>query len=464
MEMFRAVGAEDAIWAAAGEQQSAGLVARGRNLSDPDLTWMDTSTEEDFSALTPCRFCTCDQSRLEPVLRDEATARGAEIRYGTEMVSFVADAMGVTVVCRDVESDAESVVHADYLVGADGMPSPVREALGLARAGAGVLEHRANVLFTTDLSPVVQGKRVTASILSDINGSIVPRAEEPWVLNVPYDPDVDGQRIDDLTDERCLEFIRAGVGKPDVQAEVVEILPWRPSEFVTERMRVGRVFLAGDSAHVMPPAGAFGGNSGIQDGFHLAWRLAAVTRGWAHPDLLATYEAERLPVVKATVADAVARMRAWFRMPGGEAAEKPKYDDNTVMLGYRSVSAAVAESDDDLFEDPRSPSGRPGSRAPFVPLADGSSTVDLFGTGFVLLSEGDGWSAAATAVADELGLPLVAHTVAGLQAPYGINGSGATLVRPDGVVAWRATDLADDPAAALRAALDLVLLKQVAVR
>ena len=98
-----------------------------------------------------------------------------------------------------------------------------------------------------------------------------------------------------LTEERALGFLRTAIGT-DMPMEIVDVANWRAEANWAERLREGRVFLAGDAAHVVPPNGGFGGNSGIQDALNLAWKLAAVIKGEAGPALLDTYEAERLPL------------------------------------------------------------------------------------------------------------------------------------------------------------------------
>jgi 2-polyprenyl-6-methoxyphenol hydroxylase-like FAD-dependent oxidoreductase len=447
MEAFRSVGVEADIWAVAGEQQRAGFVARGRNLADPEISWLELPWDGGTDALSPCDFCTCDQDRLEPVLVEQARRRGATIRFGTELTIVEQDEDGVSATLRDRAAGTKHRVRADYLVAADGARGRTRDQLGIGQTGPGVLEHRVNVMFTTDVPPVLQGRKLTSVLASDINGSLVPRTESPWLMSVPYRPE-DGESLADFTPERCLDLIRRGVGRADVAASIEAVLPWRPAALVADAFRGGRVFLAGDSAHVMPPAGAFGGNSGIHDAFNLAWKLAAVIDGTAGPALLDTYETERKPVIERTIAEALRRMRAWFATPGGDTEPPEPLDDNTVIYGYRYPVLGQP----DLYEDPRHPTVRPGSRAPHVWLRDGMrrlSTLDLFGRGHVLLC-GPGtadWHKAAA----RSGIPSHLVGPAGLSDEDGgwaeRYGDVAVLVRPDGFVVWRSDTPADISAA-----------------
>ena len=460
MELFRAAGVEDAIHAVVGEQHRSGSVARARNLSDPDVQWFETVPwTPDFARVSPSVFVTCDQDILEPVLGDKARSMGAEIRFGTELVEFTQDEQGVHAVVR--HGSATEEIHADYLVAADGIRSTVRSTLDVDRTGPGVLEHRLNVLFDTDLEPTLQGKRLTACMCSDINGALVPRSTRPWLMSVPYEGEVSGYDSDVL-----LDLIRKGVGHSDFTASIVDVFPWRPTALMASRYRVGRVFLTGDAANVMPPTGGFGGNNGIQSAYNLAWKLAAVLSGKADDALLDTYESERMPVDRGTVAEALLRLRSWYKAPGEAQPERAPLPDNTVMFGYRYQG-------DDLFEDPREATSRPGSRAPHIKLArDGVelSTVDLFGRGFVLLTgpESHQWQQAGQVLTDAGDLAAtyqIGTDVLDVENAwpdrYGVS---AALVRPDGFVTWQTDhDPETDPVETLRAAIDEVLKPQVPV-
>ena len=240
------------------------------------------------------------------------------------------------------------------------------------------------------------------------------------------------------------------------------IARWRATSDVARRFQHGRVFLAGDAAHLMPPNGGFGGNTGIHDAHNLAWKLALVLKGVAGPELLDTYEVERKPVGKFTVEQAYTRYVTRTATYLGAKDFQPPANDFNIELGYLYRSPAImAENGDgqEGHDDPRLTFGRPGSRAPHVWLNRGGSkvsTIDLFGRSFALLAtfEGAPWCAAARAAASRFqGLELETHCVgtAPLRDPdlrfaeaYGLSGAGAVLVRPDGFVAWRAKALASD--------------------
>ena len=166
--------------------------------------------------------------------------------------------------------------------------------------------------------------------------------------------------------------------------EIVDVANWRAEATCAERLREGRVFLAGDAAHVVPPNGGFGGNMGIQDALNLAWKLAAVVKGEAGPALLDSYEAERLPLCELNVEQAYTRYATRVVPERGTDGVQPPIPDIELEIGLvmRSRGRSCAEEDDDgaLHLAPAALGGRPGTRAPHVVLADGRSTLDLFGS------------------------------------------------------------------------------------
>jgi putative polyketide hydroxylase len=281
-------------------------------------------------------------------------------------------------------------------------------------------------------------------------------------MAVQFVPD-QGERAEDFTPDHCRDLIRRGAGRPDLEVDVVDARSWEAAAAVADRYKEGRVFLIGDSAHVMPPTGGFGGNTGIQDAYNLAWKLEAVIKKAAGPALLDTYDTERRPVADRTVAQALARLQAWFKDPSRRLSPpEPIKDDSAVVFGYCYPAGAFVNGDgnsgDDLFEDPRTPSARPGSRAPHLVVAHrGSrvSTIDLFSDRWVLVSgpSGNEWSNCVrhSSAARALGVAWHGIQPAGdfedvadrFSAAYGVETDGAVLIRPDGFIAWRHATAAD---------------------
>jgi hypothetical protein len=219
----------------------------------------------------------------------------------------------------------------------------------------------------------------------------------------------------------------------------------------------------------MPPTGAFGGNTGIHDAQNLSWKLAAVLKGAAGRALLETYDTERRPVAQQTLAQALARLQAWFKNQAKPLPPPEKIvDDYDVVFGQCYENGALIpekkETPAQAFVPAGKLSGRPGTRAPHFPIVDDDperSSLDLFGDDFVLLSNAAGaaWGDAIAHLRETGNVPIVSHCLGtdGEAKPrseswhtmYGINRDGAVLVRPDGVVAWRSYDLSADPESTL---------------
>jgi putative polyketide hydroxylase len=434
-----------------------------------EVTDTDTS---DVGVLSPAGLGTAGQDKLEPVLRRHAEELGADLRFDTPLVSFSQDDDGVTALLGD-----GTEVRADYLVGADGGRGDVRAALGVERHGAGSLGHNISIIFDADLGDLVDPDRPTLHVLHNeqANGVFitVDHAIDRHLLSVSYDP-AEGQSPADFTVERCTELVRLVTEVPDLEPAITAVLPWEMAAAVADRFRVGRVLLAGDAAKVTPPSGGLGGNTAVGDAYDLAWKLAAVLNSTAGPGLLDTYEAERRPIAERVVAEAMRLLSN--RGPASADPDQVSEHQRAVelVLGFRYRSAAVRTEDEDPSdaENPYEPTGRPGFRAPHVWLhrnGTRTSTVDLFGDDFVLLSGPDGglWASAADEVAARLGVPVPTHVIGKeltdtngeFLARYGISPTGATLVRPDGVIAWRATDAPSDPTRALLGVLTTTLAR-----
>ncbi|MFA1548281.1 FAD-dependent monooxygenase [Actinomadura chokoriensis] len=470
MELFRWAGIEDELRAMPSAKALAGNsgIIAAESLAGKELGALkegyhrDTGATDDDDAgwLGATGWCLCHQHEVEPLLREHAARHGADLRFGTELAGFDQDADGVTVRLRDA-AGAERSVRAGYLVGADGAGSLVRRLLGIGTDGPGALAHFLNVRFRADLTGPLRGRRFVMcyTISGSSRSALLPvnNADE-WLLHVPYDPD----RAEEFTPEHCADLARTAAGVDGLDVTVEGVASWESAGRVAGSFAAGRVFLAGDAAHVMPPTGAFGSNTGIQDAHNLAWKLAAVLRGEAGPGLLDTYEEERRPVAEATVEQTVLRSKDRPRLAGGpQQAPDPRIQPDPVVT-FGQVYRSAAVEPDGTGGDPRwepEPAGRPGTRAPHVIVKrDGKlvSTLDLYGDAFVLLTGPDG-AACADAVARaaaESGVAVetlaigrdVRNVAVDLCGAHGLTPEGAVLVRPDGFVAWRSAG-PPDPAA-----------------
>jgi putative polyketide hydroxylase len=472
MEIFRQYGAEQAVLDAAMPLHTTTCVIWTRTLAGDEIERREIgATKPPARRLSPSPPCFCAQDALEPALRTRAESlKPGELRFDTELTSFTQDADGVTATLIDRKGGGALTMRARYLVGADGVASRVRQTAGIDMIGAENVYRSVNILFAADLTPWTAHRPAALYFVDhpEARGTVLTvNLRDRWGF-LFNDVAATGRRGEDFTAADCLKLIRTAVGVPELPVEILGIQPWTASAQVAERYRAGRVFVAGDAAHALPPTGGFGMNTGVQDAHNLAWKLAGVLAGWGAPALLDTYEAERQPVgrfrVEQSMVNAVSmgrREQGAGQAPPGTTARREYLNDLGVIFGDVYESAAVVPDG-----SPRpgvvnpvtdyEPSARPGGRAPHLWLTtrDGQrvSPHDLCAGGFALLAgpAGGQWCEEALRVAREAALPLSAYTVgAGADlteadgaddwpSRYGVDASGAVLIRPDGYVAWRA--------------------------
>lgn len=432
--------------------------------------WSDTRR------LSPATMCSAGQDRVEPILLRRARELGAEIHFCTELVSFTQEDDGIRAVLRDTSDGRETTVFVDYLIASDGSGSDIRKSLGVGMVGRDGVSHAVSILFEADLTRAMAGRGFLLCYLRnrEFTGAFVS-CDDPnrGQLNVEYDPDRESPS--DFGLARCEHVVRAALGQPELEVRILDVIPWRMSALLAERMKIGRVFLVGDAAHIMPPVGGLAGQAAIQDAADIAWKLAMAIHGQAGPTLLDTYEAERRPVAQLAIARAtenyVERIRG-DRAELSDARGRVNYLDVAMSYRYRSSAICLEEPDDGLpADDTLNPSGRPGSRLAHVALIrDGVriSTHDLVGQGLVLLAGPSGatWIAAARRAAEKAGgAPLTAFQIGvdlieaevSFLTRTAIGPGGALLVRPDGFIAWRSLDEQSDPVAALASAITRAL-------
>jgi 2-polyprenyl-6-methoxyphenol hydroxylase-like FAD-dependent oxidoreductase len=502
MEILRQCGIESAVQDAALPPSKVRYVIRARSVAGEELDRREaTFTPGAQASLSPTSACMCPQNHLEPVLLAAVREHGlTDVLFQHELTSFVQDEEGVTALVVNRESGDEQQVRAAYLVGADGAHSTVRQMLGVRMRGDAELSHQVLIYFRADLDEwfrdrapnmvLIEGPGGPGPLLS-VNGT------NEWLYAAHFDP-IRDQRADDFTVERSTALVRIIVGVADLPVEVIGVAAWTANALVAEHYSVDRVFLAGDAAHETTPAGGFGMNTGIQDVHNLAWKLAGVLRGWAAPALLETYEAERLPVGETVVRQSFRNFSSMFlggcqsvlAKAGAHVETAPPATSSAqtetaqqylnewgLILGTAYTSAAISP-DGTLppqMSDPVTdyvPTARPGHRAPHVWIeyrGQRHSTLDLLSGGFVLFTgqAGHAWLTAGREVANALRVPLVGYAVRAAGDPhnpgaewkdvYGIDETGAVLVRPDGHVAWRSRTGVPEHATVLRTAVAKIL-------
>lgn len=466
MEALSYAGVADKM-SAAGYDISLGMpIVIAQTVTGPPIHEILGEEWPDWSHLTPQTMAMASQERAEPILADRARELGAELRFGTRLGSFSQDANGVTAELEDLETGEISTVTADYLVAADGWRGEIRDQLGIGWHGRGDLGHALVVLFDAELDEVVKGREFALFYLQnqELNevegtGSFVS-TDTPgrWAVVFAYDPKA--RAWDSYSEAELVEKVRIAVGIADLDVKLVDRAATGIAHRVADRFSDGRVFLVGDAAHTMPPHGGQGGNTAVMDGFYLAWKLAAVVNGQAGPQLLDSYDIERRPYGDLIAGQQYSNMIFRSAPQLADGKEDPIIPPEQALLGYRCPGGAVVpEADEDGagVEDPANPTGRPGSHAPHVWLEKNSSTIDLFGRSFVLLTESDAWAQAAVEAGERLGVTVkpVVLDAPGWREKYGIGAEGASLVRPDRFIAWRSqgAGAAADLAAALRVVL-----------
>ncbi|GAA4549774.1 FAD-dependent monooxygenase [Amycolatopsis samaneae] len=466
-EVFRALGLSDAVAEAGAPLAKFTGMLTGPTLAEatwPEMTPHLTAAgaqHAELARLSPAPSVLCPQNILEPVLRQAAEARGARLRFGTELVTFKQDADGVLAELRP-GSDEPYPVVADYLIAADGARGPIREALGIPRAGAGHLADNLDVCFRADLTELVRGKEFNLCRIENpaASGAFVSvNGTDTWLFSTSDFP-VGDRHARDLDDEAWADLLRELVGVSDVDIEILSKMPWESGMYVAERFAEGRVFLTGDAAHAMPPMAAAGANTAIADVANLAWKLAAVLDGTASAALLESYHAERHPVGYATAAySSQVSGHLGTMLKALTSGDAQRFDLAAAMFGVQYPEGAfVADDRGPSPEDRYAPGARPGTRIPHAWLdRDGErvSTVDLAGPGFTLLTgpDGEAWRRAAA----EAGVALEVVGDDGWLTAAELTGTGAVLVRPDAVVAWHSPACPAHPAEALRKALSQVL-------
>ncbi len=379
----------------------------------------------------------------------------------------------MTAVVHNLRSGEKFTIRSQYLIACDGRGSGIGNMLGIDVEGRTLSYSVSAILNIPDLFQrhalgagvryLFVGPEGTWANLTAIDGrglwrfTLVGTEEK---LNVA------------ILDIHAL--IRRAFGD-NIPYELLHLAPWRRNELVAQEFRCGRVFLAGDAAHAMSPHGGHGMNTGVGDAVDLGWKLDAVLSGWGGDELLDTYESERRPVAVRNVGCSTHIFKEWVDVSNPEAmtsdtAEgrvirseiyasmkeslRSEWETWGVQLGYSYENSSICLPDGSP-PPPDNPSvyvqtARPGARAPHAWLEDGRSTLDLFGSGFILLRlcapEKD--VSALELAAKERNVPL---TVVDIDDPEvrALYESAFVLVRPDGHSAWRSDEAPAD-------ALDLI--------
>ena len=418
------------------------------------------------SQYSPCEPAFLSQARLEDLLRNSIKEDHVSVQYGTELIDFVEE-MDSVVATLQKETGEIFQIRTKYLLAADGARSPVRKLLEIPVIGKEDLGKFVSIYFKANPYPItphspsaayfILGEASFGRFIQSVN------CKDEWLMGIKISPEM--ERDDhDFHKKYCLQFIRDTFEIPDLKIEILDIEFWHMRVQIAENFRKGRVFLAGDAAHLLSPAGGFGMQTGIQDVHNLCWKLASVIQGQMSEEILDTYHDERFPIVQSNI--------DWSRnnakgisaiMVAAKSEDRKKLPDlissqwstNSIGqdIGFSYQSSLVVPDGTKSFEITSTlylPNARPGSRAPHLWLQgpDGViSTIDLFVDSFTILtdSNGESWSKVLLSMNPALSFCCIIIGENGdyndinndFHELYGIERGGAVLVRPDGHVYWR---------------------------
>ncbi|HWM67840.1 MAG TPA: FAD-dependent monooxygenase [Steroidobacteraceae bacterium] len=352
-------------------------------------TIMGSTNSRPLPEQTPEKRQRCAQYEFDPLLANAVKSYGlTEIRYSTEFLSMQQDETGVSVHLGDLANGRDYVLRSCFLVSCEGAASRVRRQLEIPFEGK---------TLDFSLSAMVRMPDLTAyGAIENAERFIFIGTEGAWG-NLTA---VDGRgiwRFTILGSQAKLDAahydirpdIRRALGSDNLEFEIVRLLPWRRSQCVAATYRVGRVLLAGDSAHTTSPTGGHGMNTGVADAVDLSWMLDAILNGWGDEGLLSAYDLERRPVGIRNSLNSAHNYRAWVQSEGyqdvfddgrrgvdcraaiGRRLEQTlhgEWHSLGIELGYRYEQSPIIIPDgttataDDITN--YIPTARPGHRAP----------------------------------------------------------------------------------------------------
>ena len=490
MEIYRRLGIAEKIRDAGLPRGAPMDVFLATSMADPALAHLPCSSvaeakneiaaHNDGRPLEPYQLIS--QYTLEPLLRSFVEGLpNVTVLFGCELESFIQESDSVIAHVR-TSKGADATIRTAYLIGCDGGSSTVRKQLGIQLVGEGNIRKLRQALFhCPDLYeriPMGKGRHYHIAEGPVFPFIILQDSTRHWTLHATASSDAE-----------MAEIFRRSLGMP-LEFNLLSVNEWTQHLLCAERYGEGRVFIAGDAAHLVIPTGGLGMNTGVGDAIDLSWKLAATLAGWGGPQLLASYEKERRPIglrnVKASRAAMSGRLswRAAYHpdirkdTPEGAAiraeiarrfdVEQRKVTEILgIEAGYRYVGSPIVWHEPGEGPDPENPqyvpTTWPGARLPHVWLdrsvtPDNAATTynpatthnltalhDHLGTGYSLLRLGG--TRVDTAILEKAlsatGAPLEVLDIRD-EAAREIYGFDLVLVRPDLHIVWRCSQVPHD--------------------
>jgi 2-polyprenyl-6-methoxyphenol hydroxylase-like FAD-dependent oxidoreductase len=420
MELLRRFGLEDPVRAEAADVEPTALITPTLSSTGGTVMPLGYPSDHDAAKVSPTRPAWTPQSHHEPLLLAYVQAAAtANVRFGARLVALDQGDDHVRATVLDVASGDHEQIRARYAIAADGAHSTTRAQLGISMTGPDELACYERVEFVAALDDAVGDRRHALYVLKhpDLDGAVLARRgrQDRWGLS--RERPADSLGMDTLAEADLIAMLRTATGVTDLDVTIEAVTSFTFAAQIAERYRRGRVFLIGDAAHRMTPRGGTGMNTGIQDAFDLGWKLAWVLRGWAPPDFLDSYEAERRPIGLHNVGRAA--------QPGG--ARRTSDEALPWDLDNRLTHCWLDHD---------------GQRV---------STLDLISDGLTLFAATDDNRWADVAERTGFTAPVeVVLTDAQTAATLNLAPAGAVLVRPDGheVARWPTIDGEPEPGVA----------------
>jgi 2-polyprenyl-6-methoxyphenol hydroxylase-like FAD-dependent oxidoreductase len=401
------------------------------------------SRKKEYSA---SRATALPQDKLEPILESLALERGTDIRRQHNVLKVEQDQNGVTVTAQDSQG-ATHQIKGSYLIAADGNRSTIRENLQIPRQGRGFMQNLHSVLFHAPLEQFTKGIVQFEIDQPNLKALLVSYSDGRWALMFRDDIERDNAAL--------ISAIYQAIGDTSVPVDIITTGRWELTALVADTFQSGRVFLAGDAAHTLPPnRGGYGANTGIHDVHNLAWKLAAVLAGRSSEGLLETYDAERRPV--ALLRHDQIFVRADYKVHlDAKSVAGEKIDDDAMEFGQIYVSKGFVGVDGDLpcAKKPDEWAGQPGTHLPhFWVERDGERFSSLAVVGqnsWTLISASEDWGKVVLSVNGKSRSAIrsvrLDEQLKVFRGAFSVSETGAALIRPDGYIAWKIEEMPSGP-------------------